>query len=92
MQRYSDSVNTDLTIQRSGGDDLSLMTEIVPRKHNSKLFEDHDNKVNEPFRSPETSSLHTDEGLSEVLENRSEFAESHYKPKIEIQIEDSAHS
>ena len=37
MQRYSDHVS-DLTIQRSGGDDLSLLTEIVLRKKNHKLF------------------------------------------------------
>ena len=40
MQRsYNDKV-ADLTIQRTGGDDLSLQTEIVTRKGNAKLFTD----------------------------------------------------
>ena len=43
VQRYNENPTiADLTIQRSGGDDLSLMTEIVTHKHNTKLFEQPD--------------------------------------------------
>lgn len=43
VQRYNENpIIADLTIQRSGGDDLSLMTEIVIRKQNIKLFEEPD--------------------------------------------------
>ena len=43
MQRFSDSVDSDLTIQRCGGDEFSLMTELVlHRKFNTKLFYDPD--------------------------------------------------
>ena len=43
VQRFSDSVDTDLTIHRSGGEELSLMTELVlHRKPNTKLFEEPD--------------------------------------------------
>ena len=67
--RYNENVNTDLTIQRSGGDDLSLFTEIVMRKQNHKLFEDHEES------SHHVDSFHTDSDheLSQVDEsNRSE--------------------
>ena len=39
VQRYSESIKTDLTIHRNGGDDLSLMSEIVTNSRNEPLFE-----------------------------------------------------
>jgi len=44
VQRYNeDAEMSDLTIQRIGGDDLSLLTEIVVQKQNTKLFSVPDN-------------------------------------------------
>ena len=39
MLKLGDLVkNTDLIIQRNGGDELTLMTEVVTNKKHSKLF------------------------------------------------------
>lgn len=39
MQRFNEKVDSDLTIERTGGDEISLMTEVVlHRRQNAKLF------------------------------------------------------
>lgn len=38
VQKLSDLIDSDLTITRSSGDDLSLMTEVVLNSSNRSLF------------------------------------------------------
>lgn len=64
IHRFSDNINPDLTIQRTGGDALSLMTEIVThKKKNTKLFDDPE-KIQGPGHSSASSSLRTSINLS----------------------------
>lgn len=39
VQRYSESINTNLTVQRVGGEDISLVSEVVLSCKNVELFE-----------------------------------------------------
>ena len=48
MQKLGDLVkNTDLIIQRNGGDELTLMTEVVTSKRHSKLFVEENSILND---------------------------------------------
>ena len=83
VQRFSDNVNTDLTIQRSGGDAISLMTEIVMHcKQNTKLFDDPE-KIR-GWHSEEKDSFCTSVSLSQVIEDNYELESQQTTPYINI--------
>ena len=66
VQRYNENSHADMRIQRSCGDDLSLMTEVVTYKSNFKLFE-------KPVTNEKFESQPTDGALSQVQEKQSEI-------------------
>ena len=78
-------MNTDLTIQRNGGDALSLMTEIVMHsKPHTKLFDDPEKIRGGAFSGEEKSSFCTSISLSQVNEQHSEMESQQTTPNIVV--------